>query len=118
MQTKKHTLILGGQARLPKEISTGQVFQVVVELDPEENRVIRASFAPCPSVIEDFLKQMIIGVNLETQLNDVLVAVEQRLQLRSKKAVLTAIKDLDRAYREYRYGSPRSQNERLDVFKW
>ena len=49
MLNRKTSLILGGQARLPKELSAGEVFQVAVELDPAGNKVLAVSCGPCVS---------------------------------------------------------------------
>ena len=40
-----NTLIVGGQARLPKELSAVEVFQVVVEVDRDTSKVLEASFS-------------------------------------------------------------------------
>ena len=118
MEPKGRTLVLGGQARLPKELSSGEVFQVVVELDPDTVEVLEVSFAPCLPVIEKMLRQLMIGMNLETGVNDLLNEIEQRLHHKSKKAVMTAIKDLVREYREYMYRPSKPPENRLEGFQW
>ena len=118
MKPKGRILVLGGQARLPKELSAGEVFQVVVELDPATVEVLEVSFAPCLPVIEKMLRQLMIGMNLETDVNDLLDEIEQRLHHKSKKAVMTAIKDLFREYREYKYRASKPPEKRLEGFQW
>ena len=101
MDSAIETLMIGGQARLPKELSLGEVFQTVVELDPSTNEVLDASFSPCSPIIERMLKQMMIGINLTTEVAGLLDTIEKRLHHRNKKAVITSIKDMAREYREY-----------------
>lgn len=112
MGSNRPTLILGGQARLPKELSTGTVFQLVVELDFERNEVLDVNCAPCLPLIERFLKQAMTGMNLEEDMETLLEGIEKRLIHRSKKAVSTAIKDLVREYREYKHGPTPGQERR------
>jgi hypothetical protein len=112
MGSNRPTLILGGQARLPKELSTGTVLQIVVELDVERNRVLDVNCSPCIPLIEEFLKQSMSGMNLEQDMETLLEAIEKRLVHRSKKAVGTAVKDLVREYREYKHGPAPGQERR------
>lgn len=114
--SNRPTLILGGQARLPKELSTGTVLQVVVELDVERNEVLDVNCAPCVPLIEQFLKQSMTGMNLEQDTDTLLEAIEKRLVHRSKKAVSTAVKDLVREYREYKHGPPPGQERRYSDY--
>ena len=101
MEPASGNLVIGGQARLPKELSLGEVFQTVVEVDPNSNEVLDASFSPCSPIIERMLKQMIIGINLTSEVVGLLDTIEKRLYHRNKKAVITSIKDVAREYREY-----------------
>lgn len=102
MKFDANTLIVGGQARLPKELSTGEVFQVVVEVDRDTSKVLEASFSPCLPVIEKMLRQELIGVSLDTEASSILETIEKRLYHRNKRAVITAVKDVVREYKEYR----------------
>jgi hypothetical protein len=101
----RRTWVVGGLARLPKELSSGEALQVVVELDADTGKVMEASLTPSMPVIEKLLRELLIGMDLETGVNDFMEAVERRLHHRSKKAVLAAVRDLVMAYREGRYGA-------------
>ncbi len=113
MASGRPTLVLGGQARLPKDLSTGILLQVVVELDPDRNEVLDACCSPCVPIIERLLKQLIVGINLETEIDVVLEGIEKRLHHRSKKAVSTAVKDLLREYKEYNYQASKPEEKRM-----
>ena len=106
MERKRSTLFVGGQARLPKELSMGEVFQVIVELDPDTAKVIQASCHPCPPMIENFLRELMVGMNLETEADHLLEVIQQRLYHKSQKAILAAIRDLIREYKESQKGIP------------
>lgn len=95
------TLIVGGQARLPKELSSAEVFQLVVEVDRKKGEVTDMSCAPCLPVMEKMLKGLIVGIILETEYDIVLEAIEKRIVHRAKKAMATAVKDVVREYREH-----------------
>ena len=118
MSSEKETLVLGGQARLPKELSTGEVFQIVVEMNLKTGEISEVSCGPCVSIIEKFVKELLTGVSLETDLNKVLEEVDKRLHHRSKKAVSTAIKDLLRELREFKNRDTKQQDRHLEGFQW
>ncbi|MBI3812785.1 MAG: DUF3870 domain-containing protein [Nitrospirae bacterium] len=110
MNFKEKALIFGGQARLPKELSADEVFQVMAVVDVETGKVIEADFTPCPPLIMAMLKQMMVGMSVQNDVNDLLVEIEQRLFHKSKKAVITAIKDLVRECREYQYRASKNSH--------
>jgi len=103
MNQKRRTLIFGGQARLPQELSASEVLQVVVEIEIETGKVLEAHIKPCPELIAGRVRQMLIGLSLPDGLNDLLSEIERRLFYKGKKAVITAIKDLVRELKEFQY---------------
>jgi Domain of unknown function (DUF3870) len=114
MNYKERTLIFGGQARLPKELSDNEVFQVMVAVEMDTGKVVEADFTPCPPLIMAMLRQMMIGMSLPNDVNDLLGEVERRLFHKSKKAAITAIKDLAREFREYQYRMSKSASTSSD----
>ena len=57
MVSEKPTMIVGGQARLPRELSSGgTVLQVVIKLDPTKGEVLEISCSPCVPLIDKLLK--------------------------------------------------------------
>ena len=109
------TYIFGGQARLPKELSAVEVFQVIAHVEVSTGKVVEVDFVPCPPLIIGMLKQMMVGMSLQTDVNDLLVQIEQRLFHKSKKAVITAIKDLVREYREFLYRASKATHPSPEV---
>jgi hypothetical protein len=114
MGPNQTTLVVGGQARLPKELASGGVFQLVVELDPKKGEIIEMSCAPCLPVVEKVLRELLVGIKLETEHDIVLEGIERRIIHRGKKAMSTAVKDLVREYREYKYQFSKSAESRTD----
>lgn len=100
-QSKKPTLILGGQARLPKAVSAFNVFQIAVEVEQDTGKVIEVSFEPCLPVISEFLKRLMIGRSLKTEVSTIMELIDRLVHCRSKKAILSAVKDVLREYKEY-----------------
>ena len=103
MNYKGKILIFGGQARLPKELSAAEVFQVVAAVEVDTGKVVEVDFTPCPLLIMGMLKKMMVGMSVQNDVNDLIIEIELRLFHKSKKAVITAIKDLFREFREYQY---------------
>ena len=108
MKPNERTLIFGGQARLPKEISANEVFQVIAEVDLQTGKVRDVDFTPCPPSIARMLKRLMVEMSMPDDVNDLLIEIEHRLFHKCKKAVITAIKDLVREFREYQYRMTKS----------
>jgi Domain of unknown function (DUF3870) len=100
MATKMNTMIFAGMARLPKEFTGAEVFQVIAELDAATGKVLDVEIAPRIPLILELLKPMLIGQSLSENVNDVVQRIELRLFHRAKKAVIVAVKDMAREYRE------------------
>jgi hypothetical protein len=100
MPPKERTLIVGGQARLPKEITEAEVFQVIAEVDEGTGKVLAVEIAPNSPLILEMLKQMLVGISLRNGVANLLAEIDQRLFHRAKKAVIVAVKDMAREYRE------------------
>lgn len=111
MSSKSPTLIVGGQARLPKDLSTGEPLQVVVELDSNTNKILDVSFGPCQPVLQNFLVGVLKGTDIEADTESVLDTITKRVRHRSQKAILAAIRDLAREYNEFKYGVPKGPQE-------
>lgn len=106
MQTKERTLIVGGQARLPKELTEAEVLQVMAEVDAATGKVLAVDIVPYAPLILEMLKQLLVGVSLRDDMHSLLQEIEQRLFHRSKKAVIVAVKDMAREYRESQAPKP------------
>jgi len=100
MKSNDGTFIVGGQARLPKELLGGGVLQVIAKVDPAAGKVLEVDIIPCPVLVENQLRPMLVGVSLRDDLSDVLLEIDRRLFHKSKKAIMVAIKDMAREYRE------------------
>jgi hypothetical protein len=106
MQTKDRTLIFGGMARLPKEITEAEVFQVIAEVDEATAKVLKIEIDPGSMLILELLKQTLVGMSLKNDVYVLLQEIDQRLFHRAKKAVIVAVKDMAREYRESQAPKP------------
>jgi hypothetical protein len=106
MQTKGTTMIFGGMARLPKEFTDAEVFQVIAEVDAATGKVLEVEIVPHIPLILKLLKPMMVGMSLKNDYHDLLTAIEQQLFHRTKKAVIVAVKDMVREYRESQMPKP------------
>jgi hypothetical protein len=106
MPPKERTLIVGGQARLPKEITEAEVFQVIAEVEAATGKVLAVEIAPIAPLILEMLKQLLVGVSLKNDMHELLQEIELRLFHRAKKAVIVATKDMAREYRESQAPKP------------
>lgn len=93
-------MIFGGMARLPKEFTEAEVLQVIAEVDRPTGKVLEVELVPNSPLILKFLKPMMIGLSLRDDYHDLLTAIEHQLFHRTKKAVIVAVKDMIREYRE------------------
>ena len=100
MQSKYKTMLVGGQARLPKELDEAEVLHVIAELDVATGKVLEVEIIPCPALIASLLRPILIGFSLRDDLSAVLHEIEQRLFHKCKKAVMVAIRDMVWEYRE------------------
>jgi len=93
-------MIFGGMARLPKEFTEAEVLQVITEVDAATGKVLEVEIVPNSPLILKLLKPMMVGISLRDDYHDLLTAIEQQLYHRTKKAVIVAVKDMIREYRE------------------
>lgn len=103
MNPHGRTLIFGGQARLPQELSASEVLQVMAEIEMETGKVLNVEITPCPALIARMLKEIMIGASLPDDLTDLQSEIERRLFYKGKKALIVAFRDMVRECREYRY---------------
>ena len=106
MISKGTTMIFGGMARLPKEFTDAEVFQVIAEVDAATGKVLEVEIVPHIPLILKLLKPMMVGMSLKNDYHDLLTAIEQQLFHRTKKAVIVAVKDMVREYRESQMPKP------------
>jgi Domain of unknown function (DUF3870) len=93
-------MLIGGQARLPKELVETGLLQVIAEVDVATGKVLEVEIIPCPALIKGLLRPLLVGLSLRDDESAVLRGIEQRLFHISKKAVRVAIKDMVWEYRE------------------
>jgi hypothetical protein len=100
MHRKGKMLIVGGMAQLPKELSNGEVFQVIVAVENDTGKVVEVEIIPTSQLILEMLKSILVGMSLRKDVYDLLQKIELRLFHRSKKAVIVAVQDMVWEYRQ------------------
>lgn len=114
----KTTLILSGQARIPKGLSENQVIQVVIELNGDNHEVTNVSVHPSLDVVQNFLRRAMIGINLETGFTPLLETIQNRMNHRSKMGILTALKDLMKGFHQAQNPDAPLPLRNLDEYQW
>lgn len=118
MQTSKHyhedTILLSGSAKLPANIirtSTEQVIGVAVVVDLKTSLVIDAECSLVLEITRNFLKDIIIGINLEKDFDSLISRIEKRYQGSASKAIMTALKVIYNKYLGYLKNSSPKHND-------
>jgi len=106
MASKGTTMIFGGMARLPKEFTEAEVLQVITEVDAATGKVLEVELVPPSPMILKLLRPLMVGICLKDDYHDLLTEIEQQLFHRTKKAVIVAVKDMIREYRESQMPKP------------
>ncbi|NLC12389.1 MAG: DUF3870 domain-containing protein [Firmicutes bacterium] len=117
MQASKHypedSILLSGYAKLPANMvraSTEQVIGVAVVVDPKTSLVIDAECSLVLEIARNFLKDIMIGINLEKDFDDLISKIEKRYQGSASKAIMTALKVIYNKYLGYlKNNSPKTQ---------
>lgn len=95
-------VLLCSQARLPQEMTPPALFIIFVVAEKEEGRVLEVGCCPTAPLLERFLQEVMTGRSLVREMEDILQQVESRFFNRMKRAVLTAVKDLQTQFLESR----------------
>ena len=96
----KTSVLVGGQSRLPKDQGPNAIFEAMLQVDLHTGKVLEASFGPCLPVTNEFVKRLVMGMSIKTDLEEIVTALELRLSSRIKKAIMAAIRDAARNYEE------------------
>jgi Domain of unknown function (DUF3870) len=103
MHRDEKRLIVGGMARLPNDLITSTpVFQAIATVSLDTGVVEDIEFAPSPDLLSEKLREVLVGRSLLDDGAEILTEIEQRFFHRSKKAVIVAVKDMVREFRESR----------------
>ena len=105
MSSTKNTIVVGGQARLPKELSANVVLTVMAVLERSTGKILEVDCQPCMNLVKGLLGDILLGKNVPDDLEMILSAMDDRLFFKGKRALMTAIKDLSREFQEQKFKS-------------
>lgn len=112
---RSNTILCVGYARLPEGTTMEvlfKIFGVGLEIDPQTGVIVRAQTTCATMLGDNFLTNMFVNKNIETDFQDILDEIGERYRGNGSKAILAAAK---RAYGEYLiYKNEDSQNSRLN----
>ncbi|HEY5648015.1 MAG TPA: DUF3870 domain-containing protein [Nitrospiria bacterium] len=100
MAERKNTIVVGGQARLPKELSDNIVLTVLAKMETATGKILEVECLPCMKLVQDLLGDVVLGRNIPDDLDAILNELEKRLIFKGKRALMTAMKDLAREFQE------------------
>lgn len=103
MSNIKNTILVGGQARLPKELSENVVLLVMAILEKSTGKILEVECIPCMNLIQKLLADILLGKNIPEDLETILNELDDRLIYKGKRALMTAIKDLTREYQDQKF---------------
>lgn len=99
------TMFLTGYARLPAGITAAELYRVVgigLEVEAVTGRIVAAECTLATGVGRDFVRRILEGRSLETDLPAIFQEVERRYHGYAQKAVITALKTIQDKYRGLR----------------
>jgi len=102
MKLSKNMIFITGQARPLKDDVINNVYQVLslsLIIDRETNIIVDADCTTVMSLTSNFIKEIIIGRNIITDINDIEHEIRERFFGLIQKPLIVSLKD---AYNRYR----------------
>lgn len=94
-------MVIGGQARLPKELSEHAVLIILAKVAVQTGEILEVECSPSLDLVHGVLREAALGKKVPEDLELILNEIEGRLIFKGKRAILTAIKDLFREFHEH-----------------
>lgn len=102
MEKQSKTVLVTGYAKAPQGTAMQQLYSfigVILEVDPQENRIVDAEFTLLTNVARRFFENLIVGSNLD-DLNTIIVEIRERYLAPSREAMINAIQKAAQRYWE------------------
>ena len=99
------TLIFAGFARLPANAPLpceGRILALELEVDTYDMRIVDAACSCIPALGSKFLVELLVGRKLDEGLEDVMLAIRARYRSITQRAMIAALEDALRRYKEFR----------------
>ncbi|MDY2647590.1 MAG: DUF3870 domain-containing protein [Pyramidobacter porci] len=101
MEYNDSTIFLTGQARPGKEdaISTVySVFSLCLFIDTKTDCIVNVACTTVMDETEDFIRKLLLGKNIVTELEAMIVSLRQRFFALVQKTLIVALKDAQNRY--------------------
>lgn len=93
-----------GHARLPAETAAKHVYEMLslgLALDKETKKILEVSCTTLPPYGSKFLRDILLGRNIDEELNVVVEEIRSRYVCRTRNAILAALDDLLKRLKEH-----------------
>jgi hypothetical protein len=101
MESKNRSIVIVGQARLPRGLFEQEILQLIVELDSGDGRIMEMAVTPSLPLVEKFLRRQMIGLHLVSGTPSLIRYVQEGLIYRGSKAILAAMTDVVRKHGDF-----------------
>ena len=98
------TVIFSGFARLPANaanIYMAGVLAVEIEVDPYDMKIVDAAGNCLPPLGQKFLVGLLVGNKIDDDMEDVIKTIRARYFSTAQRAMIAALEDVQKNYREY-----------------
>ena len=98
------TVIFSGFARLPANaanIYMAGVLAVEIEVDPYDMKIVDAACKCLPPLGQKFLVGLLVGNKIDDDMEDVIKTIRARYFSTAQRAMIAALEDVQKNYREY-----------------
>lgn len=95
------TVLVTAYAKAPQGSAMYELYKhsgIVLEIDPQTNRIVNAEFTFITGLAQDFFRRLIVGYDLSNGIEDLVERIEDHYFAPSTNSVIVALKS---AYKRY-----------------
>lgn len=99
------TVLVTGYAKAPQGTSMYEKYKhvgIILEIDPETDEIVNASFTFVSELTTSFFKRMVIGYNLSRGLDSLIECIKSHYLAPSQQAVIVALKAAVQRYCDHK----------------
>ncbi len=112
--TESRTIFITGYARIPEGITANQTYKVLgigLEVDPRTEVIIDADCTLATTVGRNFFRRLVVGYYLGAGVDPLIQKFERRYHGSAQKAIIAALRVIEKRYLAYKSGSAVEQDE-------
>lgn len=99
------TILVTGYSKAPQGTSMYETYKhvgIILEVDPETDKIVNASFTFISELTTNFFTRMVVGYNLRKGLDELITEIKHRYLAPSQQAVIVALKSAVQRYWDYK----------------